>query len=49
MDREKAIVKVVEILKDVEGQLSDGYIFYCEDEVEDRLREIAETIVDSIQ
>lgn len=50
MDRQEAITTVVDILKDVEGQLSDGYIFYIdgEMEVEECLKEIAERIVNDI-
>lgn len=48
MGQKHAVAEVVRILKDVEEQLSDGYIFYCEEEVDDRLKEIAERIVNSI-
>lgn len=46
MGQKEAEAEVVKILKDVEGQLSDGYAFYCE--VDDRLKEIAERIVKSV-
>ena len=53
MDREQAVDRGVAVLKheDVEERLSDGYGYYCggDDEVDETLRDIAETIVDSIQ
>ena len=55
--REEAIRRVIEILKDEEGNLSDGYCYYCEDNdmaaldsIEDKtLRRIATHIVDTIE
>lgn len=46
--RERMVDGIIEILKKVEPDLSDGYGHYC-DPVDDKLREIAEDIVDKVE
>lgn len=49
MDKEEKIEKIIGILKDVEERLSDGYVFYQdEDGVDHCLREIAERIIKEV-
>jgi len=42
---EEKIAAIVAILKSVEYELSDGYSYYGDTEVDDRLREIAKLIL----
>lgn len=43
------INKIVKILKDYEGQLSDGYHFYSYDDSDETLEEIAKEILKVIE